>query len=223
MRRNGYLSKSRFNDIGSLLNIAYPLVNNTGHFTYSGFLYAYINSVIIYGIPSSMSGADDEDYCPVDFVEHDMGHMSRMTDFMNINDYGKRYNHHKGPELYDETSPIYHLDIISNMFYEILSLNIDVRQKELMIFVIWSEVHEGNRMLILYKDIDTIMSIVSGIDVSVFLDASRYQDYFLEIAEMYNIDKDGYRDITKGVLRYSYELLLKLESVKSVNLNVPLP
>ncbi len=51
-----------------------PSLNHSGHFAYNTFLYAFFNGVIIYGIPSKLSEADGELYCPIDFIGPDVFH-----------------------------------------------------------------------------------------------------------------------------------------------------
>lgn len=88
----------------SLVNNVYPLVNNTGYFTYNSFLYALINDVLLAGIPSQVSIYDTVAGCSSQFYEHDMQHVQDILEREHTEDELIKYGRKKStnPGTFDE-------------------------------------------------------------------------------------------------------------------------
>lgn len=94
------------------------LIDDSGQFTYNTFLYAYINGVNLIGVPLLESFADGNLMCTLEFIEHDLEHLSAM-------------------EVYEISS-----DKIKFIYYNIMDSNYDKKQKELLLTGLFYICHE---------------------------------------------------------------------------------
>lgn len=124
----------------------YVLVNDSGEFSINGFMYSYINGIILLGIPSSFSTYDDNIGCPKRFLIHDYDHVSEMMTPRHI---------------ITPVINLYDLDVINNikpLYYSILNSDLDKNHKEYLIFVLWAAIHEVNDLNLLRVSDDIMPS-----------------------------------------------------------------
>lgn len=95
----------------------YIFPNNTGLFGLNTYLFAYFEGVDLIGAPSQVQSYDDITTCPSSFISHDFGHCESVRDVKNK-------------------------PILKAAFYKILSSNYDTKLKELLILVMWIQIHE---------------------------------------------------------------------------------
>jgi len=97
-------------------NSNFLLVNNTGIFSINSFMYAYINGVTLFGLPSDISNFDDNTGCPLKFFEHDVTHAATLP--------------------YEE-------DNLSVVYYSVLNNpHLTKQVKEELLFTMWYMFHE---------------------------------------------------------------------------------
>ncbi len=114
----------------------YPLVNDTGVFSLNGYMYSWVNGVILIGIPSSFSSFDGSHGCPAYFLEHDLKHLADQikTPFST-----------KPLEL-DLTNIKIINENIRPLYFHILNSGLDQDHKEYLIFALWTSIHEITRL-----------------------------------------------------------------------------
>lgn len=108
-----------------LFPFIYPLVNNTGIFSYNSYVYAVLNLVCLIGFPSQVSKYDAEEGCPIEFMHHDINHTLLMLE---------------GGILSEDNR-----NLASKMYYKVLSDDrYSTFDKESFVFTLWIAFHESN-------------------------------------------------------------------------------
>jgi hypothetical protein len=100
----------------------FPLTNNNGEFALNTYLYAFFNDIALFGIPYEMGSFDGAHGCPLFFINHDIRHVE--------------YQIEEGITLPNNHS------LTKRIYHNILNDNLSKNHKELLIFYIWSNIHE---------------------------------------------------------------------------------
>lgn len=126
--------------------IIYPYPNNTGLFGFNTYLYALFNDVVLVGVPSHYSQYDGIPGCPSKFMLHDYSHNQTM-------EYGGIFqNIHK----------------LKNIYHKILSGNLTKFMKELLVFVMWIEIHEiGKYLYYPDTDLNEYIRMIGRLDIDI--------------------------------------------------------
>lgn len=96
----------------------YILPNNNGFISLNTYLYAFFEGINLVGIPSQISTFDSIRVCPVMFMVHDLNHCHYIT------------------------NEIKNVDKLRNIYYKILNSGYSRKLKELLILVLWVQIHE---------------------------------------------------------------------------------
>lgn len=125
-----YIGRVSCLDLGKTINKTFPenpefkvyfLTNYTGWFGFNTYLYAFFNKILLVGAPSQYSYFDNTGDCPLGFIEHD-------------------YNH-----IVDENNVTMNYSYLEYCYYNILNSQEPKYLKELLIFVLWAQIHEYGR------------------------------------------------------------------------------
>lgn len=192
---------SQINDVylEDYMNRIYLLVNDSGEFSLNGYMYCYINGVILLGISSSFSTYDKNIGCPRSFFVHDLDHTSDMITPQN---------------LVKPSINLYNLDMINNyinpLYYYILNSNLDKNHKEYLIFVIWVAIHEVNDLnLLRVNSIKTPTFNYTNVMKNLDFFELKEEDY----DEMSKIGKVGKRELSNpywgriAMIHYYYDYI----------------
>jgi len=117
--------------IKNLIGIIYPLTNDSGVFSLNGYMYCYINNILLVGFPSSFSSYDKNLGCPEAFLDHDLDHIKTQK-------YPETFNS-RGPDLTDQRVKE---NYIRPLYFSILNSKLDRDHKEYLIFALWAVIHE---------------------------------------------------------------------------------
>lgn len=166
----------------------YPIISESGLYTYDEFMYAYSYRIVLLGVPYlPTSYHDKKNSCPYYFLKHDIVH----SDTIGLNEITTEEN----------------VSLIRRVFFRIKNSELSESTKEIMIFFMWYLTHEiYTKFSDFFRNIHDVTNIYEILQEN----SSLHDDYgvYNENIPNYKLPEEifGYRSSEYPIFRNVYEM-----------------
>ena len=188
-----YGQNSNFNEIDPFIksNIkrVYILANGTGKFALNTWLYSFFEGIILIGSCIRDQHVDGINMCAFNMLYHDIIH--------NKIDINKKN--------YDD------INLIKNLYYQILNSNFSTQNKELFILLMWINIHESmNVFITFYEDINFLFK--------------KFLNFFNGVGNFFITEIKKYYYLTEHINEeaFLYSFYLNIYTNKNNNIDIDL-